>query len=140
LASDTDGSVVQVQFFNGSTSLGMLTAKPYGIILTNLAAGSYTLSAVATDNLNATATNSVTITVTNPPPLPVVILNPSLKDGTFSFSFKTQTGHVYSAQHTAVLNPSNWLTFTNFLGDGSGLYVTDSNLTNSRGFYRIIAQ
>src|SRR3989442_13507781 len=66
-ASDSDGSVAQVQFFNGTTSLGIETSSPYSASANNLAAGPHTLSAVATDNLGATATNSVNIVVDAPP-------------------------------------------------------------------------
>src|SRR5207247_4827757 len=57
-ASDSDGSVAQVQFFNGTTSLGIDTSSPYSASVNNLAAGAYTLSAVATDNQSGTAHNS----------------------------------------------------------------------------------
>ncbi|HXI54287.1 MAG TPA: Ig-like domain-containing protein [Candidatus Saccharimonadales bacterium] len=66
-ASDGDGSVSQVQFFNGGTSLSVDTTSPYSVAVSSLAAGSYTLSAVATDNQGAKATNSVGIVVNNPP-------------------------------------------------------------------------
>jgi chitinase len=63
-ASDADGSVTKVEFFNGSTSLGAATAAPYTVNWTNVSAGSYTVTAVATDNTGATTTSSpVTLTV-----------------------------------------------------------------------------
>jgi hypothetical protein len=61
-ASDSDG-VAQVEFFNGITSLGTDASDPYSVAVNNMAAGSYTLSAVATDNLGAKATNSVSVVV-----------------------------------------------------------------------------
>src|SRR6185369_2601772 len=64
-ASDPDGSVSQVQFFLDSTSLGIDTVSPYSTNVNNLPAGTYTLSAVATDNQNARATNSITVSVNN---------------------------------------------------------------------------
>src|SRR5207247_1189939 len=67
IASDSDGSVAQVQFFNGATLLGDSSSSPYLASVNDLAAGPYTLSAVATDNLGATATNSVNIVVDAPP-------------------------------------------------------------------------
>src|SRR5207245_1910376 len=70
-ASDSDGSVAQVQFFNGTISLGIDSTSPYSASVNNLAAGPYTLSAVATDNLGATATNSVNIVVDAPPTVSV---------------------------------------------------------------------
>jgi hypothetical protein len=70
-ASDSDGTVAKVDFYAGSTPLGTATAAPYGYTWTNVAAGTYTLTAVATDNLGATTTSAaVTVTVTNPPPPP----------------------------------------------------------------------
>ncbi len=66
-ASDSDGTINQVEFFNGSTSLGVDSSSPYSVSVSSLAAGNYTLSAVATDNSGAKATNSVSIIVNNPP-------------------------------------------------------------------------
>ncbi|HWK04780.1 MAG TPA: glycosyl hydrolase family 18 protein, partial [Puia sp.] len=63
-AADADGTVTQVQFFNGGTSLGTVTTAPYTFTWSNVAAGTYTLTAVATDNSGATTTSSaVSITV-----------------------------------------------------------------------------
>jgi glucose/arabinose dehydrogenase len=62
-ASDADGSVTNVQFFNGAVSLGSVSTPPFRVT-TTLFAGTYTLSAVASDNLGATSTSSnVVITV-----------------------------------------------------------------------------
>jgi len=66
-ASDSDGSVAQVEFFNDTASLGVDTTSPYTAAVNNLSAGTYLLSAVATDNLGAKATNSVTVTIDAPP-------------------------------------------------------------------------
>jgi regulation of enolase protein 1 (concanavalin A-like superfamily) len=70
-ASDAGGSIAQVQFFAGSTLLGTDTTSPYTFSWTNVAAGSYSLKAVARDNLGATRTSAaVTVTVassTGPP-------------------------------------------------------------------------
>lgn len=63
-ASDADGSVRQVQFFAGASSLGVDTVSPYSVTWNNAAVGSHTLTAVATDDDNATRTSSaITITV-----------------------------------------------------------------------------
>ncbi|MBM4148578.1 MAG: hypothetical protein FJ224_05995 [Lentisphaerae bacterium] len=64
-ASDTDGTVTKVEFFNGATLLGEDTASPYGYDWSNVTAGSYTLTARATDNVGAMTTSAVAnITVT----------------------------------------------------------------------------
>ena len=62
--ADADGSIAKVQFFNGSTPLGTVTTAPYTFTWSNVAAGTYTLTAAATDNSGATTTSSsVSITV-----------------------------------------------------------------------------
>src|SRR6266446_5541428 len=67
-ASDSDGSVTNVQFFQGTTSLGNLANSPYSVTVRDLAAGNYALSAVAADNAGAKVTNSVMVRVVNPAP------------------------------------------------------------------------
>ncbi|MCX6930923.1 MAG: Ig-like domain-containing protein, partial [Verrucomicrobia bacterium] len=56
-ASDTDGSVTNVQFFDGVVSLGNRATSPYSVS-TRLALGAHTLTAVASDNLGATTTSA----------------------------------------------------------------------------------
>ncbi|MDH4276159.1 MAG: Ig-like domain-containing protein, partial [Gammaproteobacteria bacterium] len=67
-AADSDGSVSKVEFYNGATLLGQLTTAPYAYTWNNVAAGNYTLSAKAYDNLGiSTLSSSVAITVDQPP-------------------------------------------------------------------------
>ena len=65
-ASD-DGSVAKVTFYNGTTFLGNDTISPYSFTWANVAAGTYTINAVATDNLGSTNTSSISIVVTTAP-------------------------------------------------------------------------
>ena len=66
-ASDSDGSVLQVEFRVGGSIVGTDTTSPYSFSWNNVAAGSYTLTARATDNQGATTTSSgVNITVNAP--------------------------------------------------------------------------
>ena len=63
-ASDDDGSVSKVEFFQGSVKLGEDVSSPYTLDWTGVLGGSYTLTAIATDNLGAQSTSSpVTIYV-----------------------------------------------------------------------------
>jgi hypothetical protein len=65
-AADSDGSVAKVEFFNGGTKLGEDTTSPYTYAWSGVGAGSYSLTARATDNLGATTTSAaVNVTVTN---------------------------------------------------------------------------
>ncbi len=95
-ASDPGGFVRTVQFFAGTNSLGIVTNHPivpepltpaatdgsivypinlFSLLWSNVLAGSYTLTAVATDSSGVMATSApVNITVTtNPPPPPTNI-------------------------------------------------------------------
>jgi hypothetical protein len=64
-ASDANGTIAKVEFFNGTTKLGEDLSSPYSFSWTNVAAGSYTITTRATDNAGATGTSAVVnITVT----------------------------------------------------------------------------
>jgi hypothetical protein len=65
-ASDSDGLVTKVEFFNGATKLGEDTTAPYSFTWSGVSAGSYTLTARATDDVGGTATSAASrITVAN---------------------------------------------------------------------------
>ncbi len=62
-AFDSDGTIAQVEFLANSTVLGVSGVRPYGVVWNNAPAGSYVITARATDDQGAMATNSVTVTV-----------------------------------------------------------------------------
>ena len=67
-ASDSDGSVAKVDFYQGSTLLGTVSQSPFTFAWNNVAVGRYILTAKATDNLGATTTSaSVHITINGAP-------------------------------------------------------------------------
>jgi len=74
VAGDAGGSVTQVAFYAGSTLIGTDLTSPYDLSWPNVAAGVYTLKAVAKDNagaLTTSATRTVTVsssTAANQPP------------------------------------------------------------------------
>jgi hypothetical protein len=64
-AADTDGTIAKVEFFNGLTLLGTSTIAPYGFTWSTVPAGTYSLTAKATDNSgNTTTSTAVNISVT----------------------------------------------------------------------------
>ncbi|HYS27012.1 MAG TPA: Ig-like domain-containing protein [Vicinamibacterales bacterium] len=85
-ASDTDGTIARVDFFAGTTLIGTDATGPYSITWNNVAAGSYSLTAVATDNGGATTTSAArTITVNGPPnQAPAVSLTAPANGATFT--------------------------------------------------------
>lgn len=71
-ASDADGTVTQVELFQGSTSLGVFTNAPYSVALTGVGAGTYAFTAVATDDDGLVTTSAVAnayVYVDNGPPV-----------------------------------------------------------------------
>ncbi len=67
-ATDSDGTVAKVDFFDGGTLVGTATAAPFGVTIAYVAAGAHTLTARATDNLGASTTSAaVSILVDSPP-------------------------------------------------------------------------
>ena len=83
-ASDSDGSINRVEFFVDQNLIGQDNAAPFAATFNNAPTGSYTLTAVAFDDVGAQATsNAVTITVGN-------VQNPTntivLQDGLDGFS------------------------------------------------------
>jgi len=63
-AADADGTVKRVDFYENGNLVGSDTTSPYGFTWVTSVAGSHTLTAVATDNLDVTTTSApVHITV-----------------------------------------------------------------------------
>jgi hypothetical protein len=62
-ATDADGSIAKVEFFNGTTKIGEDLTAPYTYSWVGVAAGTYSLTATATDNLSS-ATTSAAVSVT----------------------------------------------------------------------------
>jgi len=62
-ASDSDGTVSHVDFYNGTTLLHSEWTAPYTYDWTGVAAGIYFLKAIATDNDGNTAQDTMTVTV-----------------------------------------------------------------------------
>jgi len=84
-ATDFDGTVTNVAFFEGATKLGQDPAGPYSVTWNSVPAGHYILSARATDNEGAVSSSepvdvfvnttggSLSGSVTKPPTLPTMV-------------------------------------------------------------------
>lgn len=79
-ATDTDGTIAGVEFYANSTLLGRDTSAPYAFTA-SLPAGTYSLTAVATDNTGATAISpAVSITVSAATTAPRAVAFTASKD------------------------------------------------------------
>src|SRR5260221_2646372 len=83
-ASDPDGTITKVEFFEGTTKLGEDLTSPYSFAWASVPAGSYSLTAKATDNLGAaTTSDTITVSVRREKDSPTVILTNPAKDECF---------------------------------------------------------
>ncbi|HXM83987.1 MAG TPA: Ig-like domain-containing protein [Burkholderiales bacterium] len=81
-ASDGDGSIAKVEFYNRATLIGTATSAPYSVTLSDAAAGVLNLRATAIDNRGASSTSAPVTVIVNS--LPSV----SLTSPTSNASFK----------------------------------------------------
>jgi len=73
-ASDSDGTIARVDFYQGPALVGTTTSPPYALSLNNVPAGNYTMTAKAIDNAGAsTVSNAVGVSVA---PLSIAITDP----------------------------------------------------------------
>jgi hypothetical protein len=74
-ASDPDGSIANVDFYVGSQLIGSDTSAPYTAAWNNVAAGNYSLTAIARDNGGATRTSTaIAVTVSSTAPRPTTLI------------------------------------------------------------------
>lgn len=139
-ASDTDDSVSRVQFFAGTSSLGIVSNPPASLSLqvTNLAAGSYTLKAVATDSRGATNTSAgISIQVLTPAAIEIsAARRPS--PTSFQFLYTATPGLSYVVERAAGL-PTLTAISTNVATTNHVSY-TDNNATSEVNFYSVKLQ
>jgi N-acetylneuraminic acid mutarotase len=72
-ATSPAGTVTNVQFYNGNTLLGSDGTRPFEYSWTSVPAGTYSITAKATDNLGGVATTpAATVTVNSPISIPTI--------------------------------------------------------------------
>src|SRR5437016_656087 len=82
-ASDTDADgLSDVEFYVGTNLVDDVFSDPFATTGTNLAAGTYTLTAIAYDNAGGTATNSITVYVQGG----ITLTAPKIVAGRFLFN------------------------------------------------------
>jgi hypothetical protein len=139
-ASDADGTVSKVEFFNGNNKLGEDLTAPYSFTWSNVAAGTYSLTARATDNSGATA-NSAAISITVNPAanqLPTVnagadkTITLPVNSVSFTATASDADGSIASYTWTQVSGPS-----TATLSGAASATLTASNLIQGAYVFRL---
>jgi plastocyanin len=135
--ADSDGTVSKVDFFANTTLLGTVS-NPGGnasFTVTNLSAGNYTLTAVATDNGGATNTPAgVAIKVVTP--TAISLGSPQRVSATsFQFNYSAVPGLRYVVLRSGTA--TNLLPIsTNTAANASETFL-DTNASASANFYRV---
>ncbi|WP_245641782.1 glycoside hydrolase family 48 protein [Nonomuraea candida] len=155
-AADADGTVSKVDFYQGSTLLGTDTSSPYNYSWTNVAAGSYSITARATDNSGLVTTSApVGITVA-PDSGPALVVSPTTisvpETGNASFGVRLSQAPSANvtvsvarasgdsdlavvAPATRTFTPSNWNTAQNV----SISAANDEDTTSGSAVFRVSA-
>lgn len=152
-ATDAGGQIVRVEFYSGATKIGEVLAPPYNMAWENVPVGSYTLSAVAIDDLGARTTSpgvpitvasnkAPTVLLTSPvggssvtlPAAVTILASPSDDQSIARVAFyagASKIGEVTSAPYSISWVPSSAGTYslTAVATDGAGLSST-SNAVN----------
>ncbi len=134
-ATNNDNTVTNIQFLVGSSVLTNETVPPFSAVTDGLAAGDYTLSAIASDNMGLTATNSVAISVVTPAPIVISALQTS--STSFQFDYTATPGLQYVVQYSTNLNLPNWTPIVTNMATGNPETFVDTNATNNPAFYRV---
>lgn len=127
-------AVTNVQFLTNNVVLANEKSGPFSATANSLAAGDYTLSAIAQDSSGLSATNSVGISVVTP--VTVTLTNASKLSGSdFEFSYSANIGLSYVVQRSSDF--STWVSLaTNTAGSDPAIF-DDPNATNDFDFYRV---
>jgi plastocyanin len=135
-AAESGGTITNVAFLVGAIVLTNEVAAPFAATTNILSAGSYPLSAIASDSKGVKVTNSVTISVVAPSSL--VLGGVEWSGATaFQFSYTADSGLSYIVQRSTNLLSTNWQTLATFRAGGSSMNFTDVNATANPGFYRV---
>ncbi|HEY5686791.1 MAG TPA: glycosyl hydrolase, partial [Yeosuana sp.] len=87
-ASDLDGTVALVEFFNGVTKLGEDTTQPFSYLWSGAGLGNHELTTKATDNNGATSTSPI-VNITVQPVKICTETSTEAQQGSFSIGYKS---------------------------------------------------
>jgi plastocyanin len=136
MASVSGGSVTNVQFFQGASSLGNVTTAPYAVPVNSLAAADYNFSAVASSDAGLTATNAITVHVVTP--VAIVLSAPQfISPAEFRFNYTANPGLSYIVQRASSLNSGIWTTLGTNVAGGSPVLFDDVTATGNPAYYRV---
>lgn len=127
-ATDPDGAVSRVEFFDGGNTLGVVTTAPFRVTFT-FAAGGHILTARATDNLGASTTSApVTFSVTGALSRPSVRITRPTEGQSFTIPDPV-TIEAMASDPSGFITQVEFFEDANFIGrDSSAPYSITANL------------
>jgi hypothetical protein len=132
-ATVTGGTVTNVQYFAGATSLGSATAAPFSLSASIPAAGNYALTAVAT--AAGVSSTSAVVNVSIVMPASVSLSSAGIQNGSFSFNYSADPGLSYVVQASA--NLADWVPLATNVATSATATFSDSNVSSAARFYRV---
>src|SRR5882724_5328954 len=134
-ALDSDGTISSVEFFTNSISIGIVSNAPFNLSVTKIPAGTYTLTALATDNSGATNVSpGVSISVVDP--VPITIKDPFFVSATqFRLTYTANTGLKYVVERSSSL--TNFSGISTNVATSSSVNFTDRAAVGLQNFYRV---
>jgi hypothetical protein len=136
--TDADG-LYSVQLWLGPNMLAEVFAAPFTTTITGLAPGTYTLTAIAYDNVDAATTSQITITVVGgSSPGPITLSAPQLVAGSFQFDVSGLTvGKTNMVETLADLSSTNWVPVVTNVAASSTMTFTNP-IAGSAAFFQVI--
>ncbi len=139
-AADTDGSVRQVDFYANGSLLASVASQPFTFNWNGVAAGTYALTAAATDNLGAsTASAAVNITVNGTvPAMPTGLFAIPVSKSQINLNW---TDNAYNETGYWIERSLNGTSFTQIAVTGANAttYSSTGLAANKTYYYRIRA-
>jgi plastocyanin len=141
-ASDPLGFIANVTFVrNNTTLIARDTNSPYSVTVSNLAAGSYALTARPADTTGL-ITTSAPVNITVVTPTPIQLLSPNANAGGFTFDFTANPGLTYIIEGSAADgSPTPFVPLATNLANTNQMKFTDpAALSRSNRAYRVLRQ
>jgi len=132
-ATATGGTVTNVEFFAGTTSLGHATTAPFSITGSLPSPATYAIKAVAT--AAGVSGTSAVVNLTVVAPLAVTLTAPTNTGNLLAFSYSANPGLSYVVQRSS--NLVNWVSIVTNLATASPVPFSEGLTPNSSRFYRV---
>ena len=129
-AADGTGTITSVAYYSGANLIGSATSAPYQVAWSSVPAGTYSLTAVATNNFgNSTTSSPITVVVATVPTAPTVSgVASGNGQATVSFSAPSSNGGAPITSYTVTSHPGG------FTATGASSPITVSGLADGTAY------